>query len=229
MKRSISFRARTLNSAFVAVVALSAVISIPTSVRQASGLSSTRLSATPWINAALLSWRLAAPISRATVLGENGKILIAGGLGYGGLSEGGVFSLNPKNGSLTLISTLQQPVHDAAGAMISGRLFVFGGGVNRSLATVQAVSKRARGGTVGRLPAPRSDLVSAVSGKQVYLIGGYNGTDLATAILRTGDGRTSGSSDDWESQSVTLPRLLTAQSSSCSGAKVRAGRLRRSR
>jgi Kelch motif/PQQ-like domain len=42
---------------------------------------------------------------------------------------------------------------------------------------------------VGRLPAPRSDLTSVTLGSRAYLVGGYDGKNLAPDVLETPDGR----------------------------------------
>jgi N-acetylneuraminic acid mutarotase len=79
--------------------------------------------------------------------------------------------------------------HDAAGALIGNRLFVFGGGATTSSASVQAFDLRThRSAVVGDLPRPLSDLVAARSGKAVYLVGGYDGNVPRPEIYRTYDG-----------------------------------------
>lgn len=139
--------------------------------------------------ATLMPWQLPAPISRTVVVAQHGRILIAGGLDSAGNSTSGVFRLDPQDGSLSFLGSLAQPVHDAAGALVRGRLLVFGGGSATSVATVQAFHSRTGGAVVGALPSPRSDLVSAVRGTHVYLMGGYDGATLAGSVLQTQDGR----------------------------------------
>ena len=86
------------------------------------------------------------------------------------------------------------PTHDAAGATLGGRTFVFGGGEQSSVATVQE-SRRGRRpphGTAtvaGRLPGPRSDLVAVTRGGTAYLLGGYDGAGYDATVLATRDGR----------------------------------------
>ena len=113
--------------------------------------------------------------------------------------------LNPSTGSTTRVGRLAVPTHDAAGATIGGRTFVFGGGEQGSAATVQEITVRsdkgqevtahgiatARGtGTAaGRLPRPRSDLAAVTQGGTTYLLGGYDGTAYDATVLATTDGR----------------------------------------
>ena len=97
------------------------------------------------------------------------------------------------------MSRLAVPTHDAAGATVGGRTFVFGGGEQASVATVQQVTgpaARARAATTpgsptvtGRLPRPRSDLTAVTQGGTTYLLGGYDGTTYDATVLATTDGR----------------------------------------
>ena len=68
----------------------------------------------------------------------------------------------------------------AAGATLNGRDFLFGGGVQAGLATVQEMTAQqisgGKAGTVaGRLPGPRSGLAAVTIGGTAYLLGGTPG------------------------------------------------------
>ena len=82
-------------------------------------------------------FRLPAPVQRTLAIGWQGRILIAGGLDSAGQSAAGVFALDPATGTLHGLGALPHPVHDAAGALIDGRLYVFGGGAASSSDAVQ--------------------------------------------------------------------------------------------
>lgn len=146
------------------------------------------LPSAPPLVAALTSWQLPAPVSRAVVLAYRHDLLVAGGLDVNGQSASGVFRLRLADGVSSLLGTLPYPVHDAAGAMLRGRVLVFGGGAVSSTAAVQSLAPGADGQVTGQLPAPRSDLTSAVSGNTAYVLGGYDGVNMATTVLETTDG-----------------------------------------
>ena len=150
-------------------------------------------------------YQLPSGLSREVVLPHGPDLLIAGGLTLQGTSTAAVRRLNPSTGSTTRVGRLAVPTHDAAGATIGGRTFVFGGGEQGSAATVQEITVlngkgqevTARGsptapgtGTAaGRLPRPRSDLTAVTQGGTTYLLGGYDGTAYDATVLATTDGR----------------------------------------
>ena len=72
-------------------------------------------------------YALPAPVERALALPVGGRIIIAGGLS-GGHSATGVFAFDPASGHLSALGSVPQAFHDAAGAVVRGRLLVFGGG-----------------------------------------------------------------------------------------------------
>ena len=87
------------------------------------------------------------------------------------------------------------PTHDAAGATLGGRTYVFGGGEQSSVATVQELTAHqitaghAAATVAGQLPRPRSDLVAVTRGGTAYLLGGYDGAGYDATVLATRDGR----------------------------------------
>jgi len=86
---------------------------------------------------------------------DGSGLLIAGGLDANQSSSAGVFHLDPSSGGLTQTGTLASPTHDAAGASIGGRLFVFGGGAQSTVDTVQSVPATGPASVGGHLPRPR--------------------------------------------------------------------------
>jgi YVTN family beta-propeller protein len=134
---------------------------------------------------------LVAPIQRSVAVWDGSVIYIAGGLDAADTTVGGVFSMNPTSGRLTPLGSLPQPVHDAAAAMISGKLYVFAGGAGTGSDTVQAFDPATgTGSVVGHLPVALSDLAATQIGTTTYLVGGYDGTQPRSEIYATTDGTT---------------------------------------
>ena len=137
-----------------------------------------------------LPYRLPGPVQREVAVAAGGRVLIAGGLDAAGRSTSGVFRLDPSSGRLTSLGSVPQAFHDATGALLGHRLFVFGGGAGQSSASVQQFDLRTRRGTiVSHLPRALSDVSSARVGNSVYLVGGYDGRIPRREIYRTTDGR----------------------------------------
>jgi YVTN family beta-propeller protein len=134
---------------------------------------------------------LVAPIQRSVAVWDGSVIYIAGGLDAADTTVGGVFSMNPTSGRLTPLGSLARPVHDAAAAMIGGKLYVFAGGAGTGSDTVQAFDPATgTGAVVGHLPVALSDLAAAQIGTITYLVGGYDGTQPRSEIYATTDGTT---------------------------------------
>jgi hypothetical protein len=134
-------------------------------------------------------YRLPAPVQREVAVASGSSALVAGGLDAGGSSTSGVFRLDPASGALAPLGSVPEPFHDAAGALIGRRLFVFGGGAAHSSSTIQAFDLTSRSGVVaGHLPHPLSDVTSAVSGGTVYLVGGFDDHASRAEIYATTDG-----------------------------------------
>jgi outer membrane protein assembly factor BamB len=132
---------------------------------------------------------LAAPVEREVTVWDGHRILIAGGLGSSGTSASGVFAFEPTTGKLTRLGSVPQAFHDAAGAMIDGKLFVFGGGTGESSDAVQTFDPgTAVGAIAARMPIALSDLGAASAGGAVYLAGGWDGTTPQPWIYATLDG-----------------------------------------
>lgn len=134
---------------------------------------------------------LAAPVEREVAVADGSRVLLAGGLDAGGRSAAGVFVFDPSTGGLKALGSVPAAFHDAAGALIGGKLYVFGGGSASSTSAVQSFDPAARTGRVaGHLPIALSDLSATAVGNTVYLVGGWNGTTPQSAIYSTTDGRT---------------------------------------
>jgi hypothetical protein len=137
---------------------------------------------------------LATPVSRPVVLrgGRSGDLVVAGGLLKSGASSSAVALLNPISGSVKPLGELATSVHDAAGAVIDGKGFVFGGGSVAPSNGVQRIGVLAVGSTpdgiVGRLPSARADAVAVTIGATTYLVGGYDGRSGDRDVLATIDG-----------------------------------------
>jgi outer membrane protein assembly factor BamB len=90
------------------------------------------------------------------------------------IGAGGVRSLRP----------LPTPLHDAAAALVRGRLYVLGGGQVTSYSGIGRYTP-ASGATalVGALPSPLSDLAAATIGSSAYIVGGYTGLAFSDHVL----------------------------------------------
>jgi hypothetical protein len=115
------------------------------------------------------------------------KIVILGGLAQGDVSSASVFTVDLARHSVLRTGTLPLAVHDAGGAALGSKALVFAGGA----ATTESLVQSFRGGstaTVGHLPVGRSDLSGVQVGSKDYVVGGFDGTQLAPEILATSDG-----------------------------------------
>jgi N-acetylneuraminic acid mutarotase len=140
------------------------------------------------VQAVLAPWRLPVRVSRAVVLDDGTQTLLAGGLLAGDRSSDQVLAVDPVRGSARIAGRLAQPAHDSAGGVLAGRPFLFGGGGATELATIQRGGGR-RWQVVGRLPGgSRSDLSVVGLGGALLLLGGYDGSQTPTTMLRTTDG-----------------------------------------
>jgi hypothetical protein len=149
----------------------------------------------PHLVVSLASWQLANPLSRTVAGSVDGNIDVLGGLtGTGNSTTGAVVQMSPASGTAETVASLPRPVHDAAGAAIGSRYFVFGGGAQTLTADVQSFSPDTPQGSpstivAGQLPTPRADLAAATAPNgTVYLAGGYDGSQFSTTVLSTKDG-----------------------------------------
>src|ERR1035437_622313 len=140
------------------------------------------------LQATLAPWQLPAPLSRMVVLTNEGRLLIIGGLNSGGTSVRSILAADPTKGVVTSDGTLALAVHDSSGALLSGAAYIFGGGNSASISTVQVIKPGQSVQTTGNLPTARADLAATVAGSEAVIVGGYDGTSPANAVLATTDG-----------------------------------------
>ena len=133
-------------------------------------------------------YRLPAALSGEAVSPDGRGLLVSGGLLADQSSSGAVIRVDPRTGRSVTAGHLAMPVHDAASAVLRGRLLIFGGGTYSSSAAVQRPAP-ASGAVYGTLPAPRSDLLAVTEGATAYLAGGHSGGAYARTVLATTDGR----------------------------------------
>ncbi len=134
-------------------------------------------------------YRLAAPVQREVAVQDGRTVYLAGGLDSSDVSASGVFALNPATGRLTSLGSMTDAFHDGAGAMIDGKLFVFGGGTVSGTDVVQAFDPASRSSAVvGHLPVSLSDLSAVTVGDTTYIVGGYDGHTPRREIYATTDG-----------------------------------------
>ncbi len=110
------------------------------------------------------------------------RFALLGGLDAADVSSAGIEVADPHR----LLSTARLPLaqHDAQGAALNGKVYVFGGGSFSELdhiirfdpasGTVQ---------TVGSLPRAQSDVAVTATGGTAYIVGGYDGTNWLNTIL----------------------------------------------
>jgi hypothetical protein len=141
------------------------------------------------IDASESSWKLPEPLSRPVVLAVEGHLNVYGGLQQGNTTTGAIVEIDAHTGQARQSGSLARPVHDAAGALIGTRAFIFGGGVKTVYDSVQTVESD-RATVAGRLPTPRADLVAVPDGDQILILGGYDGQAWSPDVLATTDGLT---------------------------------------
>lgn len=120
-----------------------------------------------------------------------GRVYLAGGLNTSDVSVSDVHTVDTTKGTAEVIGSMPNAFHDAAGAVIGSRLFVFAGGTGQGSDVVQSFdpssgTSRIEGGSV---PKALSDLSSAETDGVVYLVGGYDNVSPQPSIYATGDGR----------------------------------------
>lgn len=137
------------------------------------------------------AYRLPVALSGEVASPDGSHLIVAGGLLADQSGSSAVVRIDVRTGTSSAAGQLALPVHDAACAVLGGRLLVFGGGTGDSYATVQRFSRAdARYSALyGALPAPRSDLTAVSAGHTVYLAGGHGNSGYARAVLATTDGR----------------------------------------
>ncbi|MEA2520599.1 MAG: hypothetical protein QOI81_245, partial [Actinomycetota bacterium] len=132
---------------------------------------------------------LPSALQREVALELDGAVYLVGGLNNASTTLADVVRLDPDTGATTPVGTLAAPVHDAAGAVIGGKLIIFAGGQGVGTTTVQSFDPATGASAViGHLPVALSDLSSAVVDGTVYLVGGYDGHLPRKEIYATTNG-----------------------------------------
>lgn len=144
---------------------------------------------TPRVTVARAGWALPAARSREVVVATSSGLLVAGGLSSARVSTDSVWLVDPATGRVRSTGRLATAVHDATGFALGAAAYVVGGGSASTVSTVQRLSPGRTAATVGRLPRPRSDLVSTVVGDTGYVLGGFDGVRSLPEVLSTHDGR----------------------------------------
>jgi Kelch motif len=128
-------------------------------------------------------WRLPVASGRQAVVPVGRRtVILAGGLVSGDRSSDEALRIDLATGRATPLQPLPVPVHDVAGGLVGGVPVVVGGGN----ATEQDVVQELVGGAwrvAGHLPTTRSDLSVVQQGAAAFVVGGYDGSGVPTAIL----------------------------------------------
>jgi outer membrane protein assembly factor BamB len=121
------------------------------------------------------------PVTKsASVALPNGKLLVLGGEGTDRILAG-----PPSH--LRVVGHLPASTHDAAAVLRGRSVLLYGGGEAVSTpAVVRIDSRTAAARALHPLDEPLSDLGAASLQGSTYLVGGYTGTQYASAILRVG-------------------------------------------
>ncbi len=133
------------------------------------------------------SWQLPSPRDREVALSDDHGLVVLGGRDAAKQSRTSVLRLDPATGKPTQLGDLAVAVHDAAGAVVSGRFVVFGGGGATTVDAVQAFAPGAPTRVIAHLPRPRSDLATVTVDGKVYVAGGFDGTRMTPEVLETTD------------------------------------------
>jgi hypothetical protein len=127
-------------------------------------------------------------LSRIAAVADGTTVILLGGLSSAG-SVTSVLRFDPAAGTIQAAGTLPVGTHDASATLIGRTAFVFGGGENVTIASVQAFSG-AQARQAGQLPEPRSDSTATSIAGRTYILGGFNGRVDLHDVLMTTDGTT---------------------------------------
>src|SRR6185369_4014966 len=140
-------------------------------------------------------YKLPNPVTGATAVADDGKILALGGQDSSGRPTDQVTAIDPSANSASPAGTLNTAVTHAAGSVVSGTVTVFGGNSKGSsdASGVTDVVQTYTNGTsqqVGKLPAKRENLGATTANGKTYLAGGDDGKTGQSDIWATSDGKT---------------------------------------
>jgi hypothetical protein len=121
-------------------------------------------------------------LSKASAVAlPGGRLMVLGGY-RGGASLDTISAGTPER--LRLVGRLPEPTHDAAAARLGTSVYLFGGGEAASWPYVVRVSLSGSATRAPSLDEPLSDLEAVTIDGRAYLVGGYTGTEYASAVLR---------------------------------------------
>ena len=133
-------------------------------------------------------WTLPTASGRQALVPVGGQsVILAGGLVAGDQSTDEALRIDLATGRISRLQPLAVPVHDVAGGLVGGAPAVVGGGNATEQDVVQMLTDSAWHVT-GHLPTTRSDLSVVQHGVQAFVIGGYDGAGVPTAVLRLAAG-----------------------------------------
>ncbi len=129
-----------------------------------------------------LAVALPAPLqdAAAVVLADR-TLALLGGLDANDTSTAAVMVLAGSH--VATVARLPLAQHDAQGALLAGRAYVFGGGQVSSYDHVLRFDPAGGVSAVGALPRPASDVAVAAVDGSAYVIGGYDGEQALDTIL----------------------------------------------
>jgi hypothetical protein len=136
----------------------------------------------------MAAFKLPAAVSRPTVFAAVEGLLVVGGLTAADTTTQAILRVDVAQRTVNTAGGLPVPVHDAAGAVVNGRNLIFGGGSTAVTSAVQDVTPGASPRVISHLPQTRADLVAISDSNVGYVLGGFDGTQGSTTILRTSDG-----------------------------------------
>ena len=128
--------------------------------------------------------------ARAVLVADGDHLLLLGGFNSAKQTIAEILRIDPTTRTVRSAGSLNAAVHDAAGALVGGRVMVFGGGNGSETAGVQAVGVDGKVSTIGKLPIPRSDLATATVDGRTFVLGGYDGASVRATTIATTDGST---------------------------------------
>jgi hypothetical protein len=121
-------------------------------------------------------------ISKASAAAlPNGRLMILGG--YTGSASVDTIVAGPPS-HLRVVGHLPHPTHDAAAVLLGTSVYFFGGGSTVSEPSVVRVSLAGKAVEAPALDEPLSDLGAVAIGGKAFLVGGYTGSQFASAVLR---------------------------------------------
>ena len=141
------------------------------------------------LEASISAIRLPNALSRAVAVNLGSDVLICGGLTFGGTTTRSILLFDVASGQVSPAGPLAVAVHDAGGAALNGRAYVFGGGRSAAGSTVQRVDPAGSATVVGALPAARADLAAVGIGGEIVVVGGGTPGHPDGRVLATTDGR----------------------------------------